>query len=168
MYVTPLAVTQPIWKNVSRFGQDYVKSNPLEGFANSILTLDSPAAYPACLDFCNYPLHNLAKAHTENSTFHHCYISFGVELRFKSVLRGLRNVEVIVLENNCYILTASIETWYDLIIKLLVPNDNPSSVAPRQVLCHILLHLEKIGFREMFAKFEKKKVSEDLYYIREV
>jgi len=167
MKVVPLAITQPNWKNISKFGQDDVKNNLLEGFATSILTPDSPAAFPACLDFCNNPLRNLAKGHTENSTFHHCYISFGIVLDGK--LRGIRGIEILELANNCIIATGSIETWYELIVtRLARPSENPSSVVPRRILCHILLHLEKIGFREMFAKFDKIRISEDLYYIKEV
>lgn len=162
MIVIPIAVTQPIWKNIVDFGR-HVCSNPLEGFADSIITPDSPAAFPACIDFCNQPLHNLSKGHIENNTFHHCTVSFGISLDGK--MRGIRGVEILELENNCIIVTGSVETWYELIDrKLRNPKDNQES----RLLCFVLLHLERIGFREMFAKFEKVKVGEGLYYIKEV
>ena len=163
MVVVPLAITQPIWANLCKFGENYVKLNPLEGFATTYIKHDSPAAFPACLDFSNNPLHNLSKGHTENSTFHHCVISFGVVAGSK--INGLRNIEQLELDNNCLILTGTIETWYELIVKKLTKHGNSSL---RVLLCHVLLHLEKIGFREMFIKFDKIKVSEDLYYIKEV
>jgi len=162
MIVLPLAISQPIWKNIAAFGK-HACHNPMEGFATSILKPDSPAAFPACLDFRNNPLYNLSKAHVENNTFHHCTVSFGVVLDGK--LRGIRGVEILELENNCIVATGSIETWYELITrKLTDPKDNQYC----KLLCHILLHLERIGFREMFAKFDKVKVSEGLYYIKEV
>jgi len=162
MIVLPLAISKPDWKSITTFGK-HVNTNPLEGFATSIVTPDSPAAYPACLDFDNNPLYNLSKAHIENNTFHHCYISFGVVLDGK--LRGIRGIEILELDNNCIIASGSIETWYELIIRRLHdPKDNQYC----KLLCHVLLHLERIGFREMFAKFEKVKVGDQLYYIKEV
>jgi hypothetical protein len=164
MNVRLLAISAPNWQNIIEFGKEYVRLNPVEGFATSYLTPDSPAAYPACLDFCNDPLYNLTKGHVSNSTFHHCTITFGVHEY--STLRRLRSVEILELENKCAILTASVETWYDLIVRNLTQsNNNPL----RELLCRILLSLEVIGFREMFAKFEKLPMTgENLYFLKEV
>ncbi len=163
MKVVPLAITKPDWRTLAKFGQEWVRHNPLDGLAESIIDQGSPAAFPACLDFLNDPLRNLAKGHTENSTFHHCYITFGIILEGK--LRTMRGVEILELENDCLLATGSIETWYELIVKKLTTH---GTCWDRRLLCHILLHLERIGFREMFAKFEKIQAGGDLYYIKEV
>jgi hypothetical protein len=161
MKIVPVAVTQALWQNLIKFGEEYIKENPADGFATCHIKPNSPAAFPACLDWNNQPLNNLSKAHVDNSTCHHCYVSFAVQGSFKQ----LRGLEVLHIWSDCYIVSASIETWYELIVKKLTTHGDTEQ---RRLLCHVLLHLEKLGFRDMFSKFEKNFYAEGLYNIKEV
>lgn len=150
-----LAVTMPDWKSLIRFSEDQVGCNPCRGFSTSAINTESPSAFPACLDYENNPIGNLSEGHLHNDTFHHCFLSFGVKIPNKVPLY-IRGIEALEVGEDCYIMSASAQWWFEYITSHLLTTCIINSQL-QMLLGQIMMWMEKIGFKQMFTSYEKIK-----------
>lgn len=152
----PLALTQPDWNLFTSKIKEATGKSPTEGISGTILDLDSPAAFLACLDLENQPFYHLQNP---KNTFNHYSVSFlcfsDKEFLAELCLSFSSSLMIYYKEYkdfNISIITTHMANWYKVIPQAL-KKESPLFI--REFFHQILYHFEQMGFSKIWLKYDR-------------
>ena len=160
--IYPLAMTMVDWKLYSDQVKQILNIDPLKGLGASYIDRESPAAYLATLDLENQPLKQLREGCLNNPSFRHVSVSFigsmGSELFFELIC-SFPDIYTLSKEasrtSHFIILTADMSIWHHS-IRSALSQHSKSSTELKRFFHLLLIHMEQMGFKEVWSKYERK------------
>ena len=170
--VYPIARTQVDWNLFIKLGLQAFKVSPTRGLDDYGISIESPVAYLACLNFENNPLQQLRNGFLEGPTFKHFYFSFltiGESFIFTQ-FEGEFEIFLKRIPNNfkqeyVAIMTASIQTWINVSIRFC---KSFRMFENRAIINRIVNHLENMGFKELWNDYEKVTLDDKTFILKAI
>jgi hypothetical protein len=150
----PLASTACDWSLFTSVMKKKTGESPTETLGETLIDLETPSAFLACLDLENHPLHHL-RTGTTKSTFLHFYVTFlcfsNKELISELCLSSpnLKIYHKKYIDFYISIITANMSDWYKIVVQNL---KEESPLLIRQFYHQILYNFDIMGFREIWSK----------------
>lgn len=160
----PLAVTQVEWSVFIETCKRILGNSPTRGLDASNIDIKDPAAYLGCLSMENDPL---ADFRSRPPAFRHFNISFIAVLDEESLLL-LNSTDLTITAKKgrrdfVVILSANMDVWYRTILYgCQADRDYPI----RAIMCIVLAHLQRAGFRNIFTHLVKQPLQDGTFILK--
>ena len=167
MEVFPIAVTQGDLTTLIRVCEDVLGYSPTRALDQCYLESKDPAAFLAVLPLDNAPLNTLRHGRQQSNILSHFSVSF-LAVTDNTVLVDVQTLTRLKVhtrlgrKEHLSVITGTLDEWYDAVVATC---RECVDVDTRRLFNMIVVHLERVGFREVLSSLKKQKLRDKTFII---